>query len=94
MDRQIEKKNWPLKRIIVYSISGLFAFLVIYNLVFGDKSSKYNVDSEKITVSTVSKGPFQEFIPVTGNVIPIKTVYLDAIEGGRVEKKFLVEFCT
>jgi HlyD family secretion protein len=89
MDRKIEKKNWPLKRIVLYSVSGLFAFLVIYNLVFGDKSSKYNVDSEKITISTVSKGPFQEFIPVTGNVIPIKTVYLDAIEGGRVEKKFL-----
>ena len=89
MDRKIEKKNWPLKRIIIYSISGLFAFLVFYNLLFGDKSSKYNVDSEKITVSTVAKGPFQEFIPVTGNVIPIKTVYLDAIEGGRVEKKFL-----
>lgn len=89
MDRQIEKKNWPLKRIIVYSLSGIFVFLVFYNLVFGDKSSKYNVDSEKITISTVEKGHFQEFIPVTGNVIPIKTVYLDAVEGGRVEKKFL-----
>ena len=89
MDRQIEKKKWPPKRIITYSISGLFALIVFYNLVFGDKSSKYNVDSQKITISTVSKGPFQEFIPVTGNVIPIKTVYLDAIEGGRVEKKFL-----
>ena len=37
----------------------------------------------------MSKGPFQEFIPVTGTVIPIKTIYLDAIEGGRVEKKFI-----
>ena len=89
MDRQIEKKKWPPKRIITYSISGIFVLIVFYNLVFGDKSSKYNVDSQKITISTVSKGPFQEFIPVTGNVIPIKTVYLDAIEGGRVEKKFL-----
>jgi len=89
MDRQIEKKKWPLKRIVTYSASGIFVLFVFYNLVFGDKSSKYNVDSEKITISTVEKGPFQEFIPVTGNVIPIKTVYLDAIEGGRVEKKFL-----
>lgn len=89
MDRKIEKKNWPPKKIILYSISGLFIIVVLYNLIFGDTSSKLNVDIEKITISTVSRGPFQEFIPVTGNVIPIKTVYLDAIEGGRVEKRFL-----
>jgi HlyD family secretion protein len=89
MDRKIEKKKWPLKRIIMYSISASFVLLVLYNLVFGDKSSKYNVEIEKITISSVVQGPFQEFIPVTGNVIPIKTVYLDAVEGGRVEKKFL-----
>lgn len=89
MDRVLEKKKWPPKRIITYSLSGLFAIIVIYNLLFGDTSTKLNVESEKITISTVSKGPFKEYIPITGNIIPIKTVYLDAIEGGRVEKLFL-----
>jgi HlyD family secretion protein len=89
MDRMLEKKKWPPKRIIAYSLSGLFAVIVIYNLLFGDTSSKLNVESEKITISSVTKGPFKEYIPITGNIIPIKTVYLDAIEGGRVEKLFL-----
>jgi len=89
MDKQIEKKNWPPKKIITYAFATAFALIVIYNLIFGDTSSKLNVKSEKITISTVQKGPFKEYIPVTGSVIPIKTVYLDAIEGGRVEKKFL-----
>ena len=89
MDKQIEKKKWPPKRIITYSLSAAFALIVIYNLLFGDTSSKLNVETEKITISTVKKGPFKEYIPVTGSVIPLKTVYLDAIEGGRVEKKFL-----
>ena len=89
MDRKLEKKKWPLKRIITYSLSGLFALIVVYNLLFGDTSSKLNVETEKITISTVSKGAFKEYIPITGNIIPIKTVYLDAIEGGRVEKLFL-----
>jgi len=89
MDKQIEKKNWPPKKIITYAIAAVFALIVIYNLIFGDTSSKLNVESEKITISTVQKGPFKEYIPVTGSVIPIKTVYLDAIEGGRIEKKFL-----
>ena len=44
-----------------------------------------NVDRDKLTVSTVEEGPFQEFIAVTGNALPVQTVYLDAVEGGRVE---------
>ena len=89
MDRQIKKKRFTPKRIIGFGLGGLFFVVVIYNLVFGDRSSKLNVEIEKITISTVSMGPFVEFIPVTGTVLPIKTVYLDAIEGGRVEKKII-----
>lgn len=89
MDRKLEKKKWPPKRIAKYSIIGGFFLIIIYNLLLGDSTRKLNVDSEKVTVSLVTKGPFQEFIPVTGTVIPIKTVYLDAVEGGRVEKIFV-----
>ncbi len=89
MDRKIEKQNWPLNKIIIYAIGGIFVILIIYNLFFGDTRSRLNVNSTKITVSTVTRGPFNEYIPVTGNVIPIKTVYLDAVEGGRVEQIFL-----
>ena len=89
MDRKIEKKKWPPKKIISVFIAGLFVFIVIYSFIFGDTSSKLNIETEKITIATVTKGDFQEFIPVTGTVIPIKTIYLDAIEGGRVEMIFL-----
>ncbi|MGD9900161.1 MAG: efflux RND transporter periplasmic adaptor subunit [Calditrichaceae bacterium] len=89
MDKKIEKKKWPPKKIFVYSISGLLVIFVLYNLIFGDHSSKTNIEINKITVSTVNTGPFQEYIPVTSIVIPIKTVYLDGIEGGRVSKKFV-----
>jgi len=89
MDKKIDKKKWPPKKILVYSASGLLIILVLYSLIFGDHSSKLNVEINKITVSSVGKGPFQEYIPVTGAVIPIKTVYLDGIEGGRVSTKFV-----
>lgn len=91
MDRKIEKKKWPPKKIAIYAISTVVVFLFVYTLIFGDSSSKLNVQTERLTISTVSIGPFQEFIPVTGNVVPIKTVYLDAVEGGRVETKFIEE---
>ncbi|MBN2030323.1 HlyD family efflux transporter periplasmic adaptor subunit [bacterium] len=86
MDRQIEKKIWTRKRIILLSSIGVFAFFILRFIVFGDRSSKYNVQAERITISTVEEAPFQEFIPVTGTVIPIQTVYLDAVEGGQVEQ--------
>jgi len=47
------------------------------------------VDMDRITISTVTKGAFQETIPVNGVVLPISSIYLDAIEGGRVEEKFV-----
>ena len=89
MDRIIEKKRWTLKKIITFSAIALFIVFVFYNFIFGDHSSKLNVKTERITVSTVEQGDFQEFIPIIGNVIPIKTIYLDAIEGGRVDTLFL-----
>lgn len=89
MDRKIEKKKWTPRKILWLSVAALFALAVIGNLLFGDHSSKLNVKMERITVSTVREGPFQEFIPVTGTVIPLKTIYLDAVEGGRVETVYL-----
>jgi HlyD family secretion protein len=48
-----------------------------------------NVKRERVTISTVTNGIFQEFIPVTGNVLPLTTRYLDAYEGGTVEQIFI-----
>ncbi|NUO79573.1 efflux RND transporter periplasmic adaptor subunit, partial [candidate division KSB1 bacterium] len=89
MDRVIQKKKWPPKKIAAVSAAGVFLCFILYSFMFGDNSSKLNVETEKITISEVARGPFQEFIPVTGTVLPIKTIYLDAIEGGRVEKRFI-----
>jgi hypothetical protein len=44
---------------------------------------------ERLTISTVHEGPFQEYISVTGAVIPKKTIYLDAAEGGQIEKIYV-----
>lgn len=74
MDRKIEKKKWTPKKIIGISAGVIIVGFIIYTIFFGDHSSKLNVREERITISSVTKGPFQEFIPVTGTVIPIQTV--------------------
>ena len=91
MDRKIEKKKWPLKRVIVFGAAGLFVLIVAYALLFGDTSASLNVETKKITVSTVERGPFQELIPVSGTVLPIKSVYMDAMDGGRIDQIFVEE---
>lgn len=89
MDKVIEKKKWPARRIISYSASSAIILLLGYGLLFKGSVSTLNIRAERTTVSEVVKGPFQEFIPIIGNVKPHNTVYLDAEEGGRIEKVFV-----
>jgi HlyD family secretion protein len=89
MDRIIKKKKLTPKRIIGILLAGAFIVFCIKLLVFGDYSAKLNVQSERITISTIREGPFQEYIPVIGAVVPKKTIYLDAMEGGSVEKVYI-----
>lgn len=88
MDRQIEKKKWPPKKIAMIAGSVIFVGFVVYIFVFGMSKSSLNVKAERLTVSEVKRGPFQEFIPVMGNVLPYY-YYLTAVEGGTVEEIFL-----
>lgn len=86
MDRVIEKKKWNARRISGLTGIVLLVALIVSAFYFTSGKSKLNVEAEKITISEVSKGSFQEFIPVNGIVMPLTTIYLDATEGGRVEE--------
>lgn len=89
MDRVIEQKGMSKKKIML--IVGIVALLgLIYaSWYFTSGKSTLNVNTDRITISEIKQGPFQEFIPVNGVVLPVSTIYLDALEGGRVEEKFV-----
>lgn len=86
MDKQIKKKKWTLKRIATYGGIALFTAFVGYQFIFADRRSTLKVEKDKITISTVARGVFQETIPQTGIVEPSSTVYLDAVEGGIIKR--------
>ena len=88
MDKKIKKKIWTTKRVSTILGSGAVVFLIL-RVVFADNATKLNVDAEKISMSEVVEGPFQEYIPIEGNVQPIATYRLDAKVGGNVQEKFL-----
>ena len=90
MDRKVsvgksQQYKWPIAIGAILCIGWIF-------MQFNEKLSgkSLSVDSNRIVVSTVTTGTFEDFIPVRGRIAPAKTVYLDAIEGGRVER-ILVE---
>jgi HlyD family secretion protein len=90
MDRKIQKKT-PLGRKVGYAAAALlvvaFGWWFIDTLMQGRSLS---INSQRITVSPVTVGTYEDFIPLRGRLVPRSTVYLDAIEGGRVEE-ILVE---
>ncbi|MCX6568656.1 MAG: HlyD family efflux transporter periplasmic adaptor subunit [Candidatus Aminicenantes bacterium] len=89
MDRQIDKKKWPPRKIAAVASAAAFVLILLYLFLFQFNKSTLNVEAERITISTVVKGPFLEFIPIQGTVTPISRYTLETLEGGRVEKRFM-----
>ncbi len=89
MDRVIEKKTWNTKRVLTIAGIAAIVLLIAGSIYFTSGKSKLDVDTDRLTISTITKGPFQENIPVNGVVTPLKTIILDATDGGRVEQKFV-----
>ena len=89
MDRTIKKKKWPPKRIAAFAAIAAFIAVVLYLFLFKLNKSTLNVEKDRLTISTVKREPFQEFIPVMGAVEPIDSYHLDAVEGGVVEDVFI-----
>jgi HlyD family secretion protein len=89
MDKKIEKKGWSWQKwvLIAAAVAGL-AF-VGSNIYKDAGVSKLNVETNRLLVDTIHRGVFQEFIPITGVVEPIKTVFIDAVEGGRIEEIYV-----
>ncbi|BCW90751.1 Multidrug resistance protein MdtA [Alphaproteobacteria bacterium SO-S41] len=94
MDRKIERPKTPLKRwgIIAAVVAGAAAS--VYFLLDGQGGRVVRVAPDRVTISTVAQGTFEDFIPVRGRIAPLSTVYLETIEGGRVEKVLVEDGAT
>src|ERR1035437_2699594 len=91
MDKKLEKKPLYKKKVFWLYYGGILVFIIFVIFILLDSGSKLNVEGNKIIISTVAYNDFEEFIPVTGTTLPRTTFYLDAIQGGSVEKIFVEE---
>lgn len=88
MDRKIKKKFWTTGRIATIAGIVIVAFLLISAYLNSGKS-RLNVQRDRLLLDTIHTAVFKEFITVFGTVEPLKTVYLDAVESGKVEEIFV-----
>lgn len=89
MDRIIEKKKWPPKKIALWAAGVLLIVFVVYRLLFSDLGNSLYIDKNQVTINPVIKGNFQEFIPIDGVVFPRTTIFIDAVQGGFVEEIYV-----
>lgn len=91
MDTIIEKKRGFKRKHWGYAAGGLLLVALVLYLVLRDTSSALRVERDRLTIETVVNGEFNDYIRVIGHVMPSRIIYIDAVEGGRVEERIVEE---
>ncbi|KAB5490666.1 MULTISPECIES: efflux RND transporter periplasmic adaptor subunit [Flagellimonas] len=91
MDIQLEKKKGLKPKHYGYIALGLLLLFVGWKLLFATTMSTFRTEKERLSISAVTAGKFDDYITINGNVAPIATIYMDAYEGGRVSEKLIEE---
>ena len=91
MDRRLERRLITPQRAALALGIAAFVAVAVYGYARFGTGRALTVGAERLTVASVAYGTFREYIPVTGNVVPRTTWYLDAIEGGQVTRVYVEE---
>lgn len=90
MDRQIEKKSF-LRRYAWYIAAAAALAALLLWIVLGTTASTMTVDASDITISDVTRGKFDDYVRLNGQVLPIQVVQISPEEGGIVREKVVEE---
>ena len=97
MDRILEKKTgWKVaftKKALPWWLGALLAVFIIY-LIARPNAKTLRVDKDTLTVSTATRGEFNDYIRVSGRVQPMTTIQLSPQEGGMVQAILIEEGST
>jgi HlyD family secretion protein len=88
MDRVVVRKRIDRRILIAGGIAAILLLVLLFWL-FAPRADSMSVARDRLTISQAQSGTFEDFLPVRAKVTPLLTVYLDAVEGGQVEKKLV-----
>lgn len=90
MDRQIEKKSFLRRYAWYIAAAAVLAALLVW-IVLGTTANTTTVDATDITISDVTRGKFDDYVRLNGQVLPIQVVQISPEEGGIVREKVVEE---
>lgn len=90
MDRQIEKKAFLRRYAWYIAAAAALAALLVW-IVLGTTANTMTVDASDITISDVTRGKFDDYVRLNGQVLPIQVVQISPEEGGIVREKVVEE---
>jgi HlyD family secretion protein len=93
MDRAVERRGID-RRLLIGGAAVIVALLVFALLRMAPTADSQTVAADRVTISSVTTGTFEDFLPLRARVTPLVTVYLDAVEGGRVDELFVEDGAT
>jgi HlyD family secretion protein len=88
MDKVVVRKRID-RRILIAGGAAAVLVLVLIFWLFAPRSDSMTVARDRLTIAQAQSGTFEDFLPLRARVTPLLTVYLDAVEGGQVEKKLV-----
>lgn len=88
MDRLVERRGPSREARIAIGAAALLLIAALFWWLAPSANSQ-TIAADRLTVSTVTRGRFDDFLPLRARVEPSVTVYLDAVEGGRVEQRLV-----
>lgn len=90
MDRQIEKKSFLRRYALYIAAAAALAALLVW-IVLGTTANTMTIDATDITISDVTRGKFDDYVRLNGQVLPIQVVQISPEEGGIVREKVVEE---
>lgn len=90
MDTPIRSSQWQRQRKFIFSAVVLCLLCVLWVWAAPSGERRLRVERSELSIAAVSEGIFEDVMPMRGQIMPLHSIYLDALEGGRVEK-ILVE---
>lgn len=88
MDEKIKNSAKKWKIILPITILAILITGTIWSVMSLSGDRSFRVSADTLTIDTVTTGIFEDYIPIRGKIVPRTTVYLDAIEGGRVDNVY------
>jgi HlyD family secretion protein len=88
MDKVVVRRRID-PRLLIGAAGAAVALLLLIFWFFAPSADSMSIASDRLTISQAQSGTFDDFLPVRARVTPLVTVYLDAVEGGQVDKKLV-----